>query len=293
MRTLTVPPSVHSTGTTLSAPRGIGAPVMIRTQVPGVTTIGWLRPARNSPTTGRAIGFSSEAPARSPAWTAYPSMAELSNPGRLTPETMSSHSTKPTESISGWSNAGRAVTRPSTASRCSSTLRLTSLTLIHTLRVVAPGHPDVGLAFLVGSAIGPAYLDEAVGFVERLGAGVGLERPERQTARAEVLGEVHERRSDALAGRFRYDVQLVEVVAVEGEHRHDPAVVERHPGLRIRQQHVGEPGRHLRGRVDRRRQLRAVGVPRAPPHGGCLVRVGRLQRPDQQVVHYSPAAFSR
>ena len=33
-------------------------------------------------------------------------MAELSKPGRLTPETMSSQSTNPTASINGWSNGG-------------------------------------------------------------------------------------------------------------------------------------------------------------------------------------------
>ena len=37
MITVSVPPSVASTGTTASAPSGMGAPVMMRTHVPSVT----------------------------------------------------------------------------------------------------------------------------------------------------------------------------------------------------------------------------------------------------------------
>ena len=37
MVTLAMPPSVHSSGTTASAPGGTGAPVMIRTDMPGCT----------------------------------------------------------------------------------------------------------------------------------------------------------------------------------------------------------------------------------------------------------------
>jgi hypothetical protein len=37
MVTLAMPPSVHSSGTTASAPGGTGAPVMIRTDIPGCT----------------------------------------------------------------------------------------------------------------------------------------------------------------------------------------------------------------------------------------------------------------
>src|SRR5690348_2280897 len=54
MRTRATPRSVHSTGTTASAPAGIGAPVMIRRLRPRVTPRGARDPAGISPTTGTA-----------------------------------------------------------------------------------------------------------------------------------------------------------------------------------------------------------------------------------------------
>ncbi len=70
MRTRATPPSVHSTGTIESAPDGIGAPVMIRRQMPRVTPRGAREPAGMSPTTGRTTGSCSVAPAVSAARTA-------------------------------------------------------------------------------------------------------------------------------------------------------------------------------------------------------------------------------
>jgi hypothetical protein len=68
--TWATPPSVCSTGTTASAPAGSIAPVMIRTQTPGMTRSGEAGPAATSPVTGRSTGASCEAPATSSARTA-------------------------------------------------------------------------------------------------------------------------------------------------------------------------------------------------------------------------------
>ncbi len=70
MRTRATPRSVHSTGTTASAPAGIGAPVMIRRLSPRVTPRGAREPAGMSPTTGSSTGSSGLAPAVSAARTA-------------------------------------------------------------------------------------------------------------------------------------------------------------------------------------------------------------------------------
>ena len=61
IRTEAMPPSVHSTGTIASEPCGTGAPVMIRTAVPGESAMCLVCPAAISPTTGRCTGWSSEA----------------------------------------------------------------------------------------------------------------------------------------------------------------------------------------------------------------------------------------
>ncbi len=57
--------SVHSNGTTAEQPSGIGAPVMIRTAVPGVSVKILVWPAAISPTTGRCSGRSGVASATS------------------------------------------------------------------------------------------------------------------------------------------------------------------------------------------------------------------------------------
>ena len=55
---------------TVSAPRGIGAPVMILTAVPALMANGLAEPATISPTTGSVTGASGVAPATSSARTA-------------------------------------------------------------------------------------------------------------------------------------------------------------------------------------------------------------------------------
>lgn len=65
-----VPPSVHSTGTTASAPGGSGAPVMIRAAWPGPTRGSESPPAATSPMTVRTAGNSSSAPDTSAVRTA-------------------------------------------------------------------------------------------------------------------------------------------------------------------------------------------------------------------------------
>ncbi len=59
-----------------------------------------MSPAAISPVTGRVAGASSAAPATSAAWTAYPSMLELSKDGRATAAVTSSASTQPSASAS-------------------------------------------------------------------------------------------------------------------------------------------------------------------------------------------------
>jgi hypothetical protein len=65
-----VPPSVHSTGITASAPAGIGAPVMIRAHIPPLIASTPEAPAAMSPITGSVTGDSAEAVATSAATTA-------------------------------------------------------------------------------------------------------------------------------------------------------------------------------------------------------------------------------
>lgn len=65
-----VPPSVHSTGTTASAPGGSGAPVMMRAAWPGPISGSAPLPAATSPRTVRVTGASCVAAATSAARTA-------------------------------------------------------------------------------------------------------------------------------------------------------------------------------------------------------------------------------
>ncbi len=55
--TVSVAPSVTSTGTTAVAPAGSGAPVMIRCAVPGFSVSGSVRPAGMSSATGSRTGL--------------------------------------------------------------------------------------------------------------------------------------------------------------------------------------------------------------------------------------------
>ena len=61
MLTRALPPSVHSTGTTASAPCGSIAPVMILMAVPGWSAYAPVSPAATSAVTGSVTGFSSVA----------------------------------------------------------------------------------------------------------------------------------------------------------------------------------------------------------------------------------------
>ena len=81
--------------TTASAPSGTGAPVMMRTAWPGSTLSEKTWPAASWPTTSSSTGAPSEAPVRSAATTAYPSMALLANGDRSISVTTSSASGRP------------------------------------------------------------------------------------------------------------------------------------------------------------------------------------------------------
>ncbi len=109
--------SVHSTGTTAVQPSGIGAPVMMRTAVPGVSVKIVVWPAAISPTTGRWTGRSSLASATSRNATAYPSMPELSKTGSETGARTSSATGRPIASIRGCSNGCIGSMRWRTRSR--------------------------------------------------------------------------------------------------------------------------------------------------------------------------------
>jgi hypothetical protein len=99
MLTRALPPSVHSTGTTASAPCGSIAPVMILMAVPGWSAYAPVSPAATSAVTGSVTGFSSVPAATSSTRTAYPSMPELSNEGSALTADTSSASTRPSMSF--------------------------------------------------------------------------------------------------------------------------------------------------------------------------------------------------
>ena len=121
MLTRALPPSVHSTGITASAPCGSIAPVMILIAVPGWRAYAPVSPAATSAVTGSVTGFSSVASATSSTSTAYPSMPELSNGGSgLTVDT-SSASTRPCTSPRPSSVGVSGVMVPRISARCSST----------------------------------------------------------------------------------------------------------------------------------------------------------------------------
>src|ERR1700683_4838986 len=96
----------------------MGAPVMIRIAVPGPSASGTL-PARDSPTTGSGTGVSGEAAAMSFARTAYPSIAEFSNPGRSETDDTDSARMRP--------SASARVTVSGVSTRTPSSSRLCAL----------------------------------------------------------------------------------------------------------------------------------------------------------------------
>jgi len=107
--TESTPPSVFSTGTIPVVPAGTGAPVMIRCAVPGCSVNWSVRPAGMSSATGNTTGRSGVASAVSSAYTAYPSIAELSKTGSASWATTSSARTRPCASVNGTVTAGRAL----------------------------------------------------------------------------------------------------------------------------------------------------------------------------------------
>ena len=126
-RPRSAPPSVSSTGTTASAPSGSGAPVMIRMALagrqhvpPGVAG-GDVAADRQDDRAARGV-----APASSAARTAYPSIAELSKPGRSTAATTSCGEDEArAPPRPGTRTGGSGATSASTAARCSSSVRIT------------------------------------------------------------------------------------------------------------------------------------------------------------------------
>ena len=93
--TESLPPSVHSTGMTASAPAGSSAPVMILIAWPGLSLRLSVSPAATSAVTGSRTGLSGLAAATSAASTAYPSIDELSKPGIGQAASTSAASTAP------------------------------------------------------------------------------------------------------------------------------------------------------------------------------------------------------
>src|SRR6478609_7377779 len=94
---------------------------MILAAVPAGSSRSAAWPAPISPTTGRCTGASAVAVTVSACRTAYPSIAELSNDGRLTCATTSSATTRPSASIRGWWYAASGSVLARIRARCSST----------------------------------------------------------------------------------------------------------------------------------------------------------------------------
>ncbi len=117
--TSSAPPSVSSTRTTASAPSGTIAPVEIAIASPAARARVAGCPARDSSTTSRRAGRS-PAPAVSAARTAYPSIAELSNPGTESALVTSSARTRPSAARTPTLSVPSARARSSTSRRASS-----------------------------------------------------------------------------------------------------------------------------------------------------------------------------
>src|SRR5882757_8127760 len=100
-----------------------------------------MSPAAISPVTGKVAGESSAAPATSAAWTAYPSMLELSKDGSATAAVTSSASTHPSAAASSRLTGASGVIAERIAAWYSSTV-LGALSAAATSGVV----PDVTAA---------------------------------------------------------------------------------------------------------------------------------------------------
>ena len=102
---------------------------MILTAVPGDSAIGspGRRRSRRRPAGGPGCPASRRRRPRPDGVAVHRGVVEAR---QATRRRRPRQSTRPRASISGWSKAGSGVTRPSTTSKCSSTVRLTSPTLI-------------------------------------------------------------------------------------------------------------------------------------------------------------------
>ncbi len=109
--------SVHSSGTTASAPSGMGAPVRIWMQTPGVTASRGQVPARTAPAVRSREGIVCKSSVR----TANPSMPELSKGGIFRSPMTASARVRPRDSGKPAFSDGRGATASSTMERASST----------------------------------------------------------------------------------------------------------------------------------------------------------------------------
>ena len=150
--------SVSSTGTTVSAPAGIIAPVMIRSAVPGPTSSSGARPAGTSPRTRSTTGRSADAPATSATRTANPSMALFGHGGSVRAERTGSASARPAASARSTVTAGRASTPSSTRRRASSSGIRSGRSGMEALRAAgrSSGRQPPGSSGYAGCEAGPA-----------------------------------------------------------------------------------------------------------------------------------------
>jgi hypothetical protein len=151
-------------------------------------------------------------------------------------------------------------------------------------------HLDVGSALLVGRPVGPLELDQPVPTVERAGRCVLLEDPQTEPVGGLLLGQVEQRRADALPGVVGHDVQVVDPGPAEPQVPHrlagglgDPDVVVPHPAGQPRP-HLGvgvHGGRHRGGPAGGEmdpRERRGVGL-LGPPDGQLSGRHGSSPAP--------------
>ena len=163
--------SVFSTFTTVSAPCGIGAPVMMRQACPRSRRLSRVSPAGMSPATGRVHGPS---PSRSSPRTANPSIAEFVKGGRGISEETSTARRRPRHSSTGSVSWGRTwlSASASISSRCCAVDRAGSCMC-----------PSVGLGG-VGEACGGMCAHGVVGLLfGRLGVAVCLASAARGVGR--------------------------------------------------------------------------------------------------------------
>ena len=159
--------SVSSTGTTASAPSGTGAPVMMRTAVPGRASRDRRAPPR-SRRRSAAPPAQRPSPSTSAARTAKPSICELRNGGRAIGDVTSAAVTRPSASASGTGSAGRSRSGASSAATraaCSRDRRpcLSGAAISTWARRVDLDRPGVDAAGEVPRAREPVLLEQLEG----------------------------------------------------------------------------------------------------------------------------------